>query len=462
MLKKVDILPPKKGFVEALSYADQPVDSSPDSLNVMPIDPFSEKFRIAQRFGDGKVDFFNFNTNQTVNGMTDGNPIINLPDRGCYTVTTNVQNLDINISGGTPTDNGGVTICGPTTVEFDPPPGSPDDPDNTSHGTITITHGSGSGGSGPGSFPFHGPPSGPDDGGTHDNPARPWLSMKKCSDDTFTGFWIHQDILAIHGALPALLDIVPTSATYNECLKVTGQRATDAQITGDLRRSASDFTVFLTCTACTSPSNLYGWWKYTTVYDCVARTWGPITGPVKRCVAVDAVGDAQNVWAFDGNTSGTTRTYDIYVSSNETCATTADFDDTPGVLTYNDMVTKYNTLILGTPDTCADIIVKLYRTSTGVLLHTYGLTRIQDWSYQGASFGGFNGEPFCALYSAAPICGDSPGSWYFEDLGYADHFGGIGYFHLATSTPSAVPVNQTLNQCTSLQNSDMYVTVEAP
>lgn len=261
-LNRLNITWPSKGYAETPAYNEQPPATSPDMLNVMVFDPISQRARLAQRAGTGPYDLFDFangipmgtltggGTTLTVGGVTlpaggishtdPEAPVVNIPSRECYTITPSLPSLDVTSTG---------TGCGPTSVIIG---GQANNTGSTLSGQITITPvggglgvggGGGGGGGGipgPGTIvvPVHQPPTTGGDGGPITDPDKPYLLVKKCSDNSTVG-WAHQNVLSVFNALPAVL-------IAGVCCYVTGLRETPENANPKL--APDDITE--SCTAC--------------------------------------------------------------------------------------------------------------------------------------------------------------------------------------------------------------------
>ncbi len=287
-----------KGFADTPAYVNQPTGTTPEALNVVLLDPATERFRPAQRPGVGVFDLFNFHTGQTESFSTvtipaDGKPAedgvaVNIPIRGCYAITTDNPLIDVTATGncdgstiqigGMP--NGGGSYDGGITIT---PPGGP-----SSH--IPVHHDGGS--------TFNPPP----------NPNRPFLAVKNCSDNQFA-FWIHQDVLSFYNALPAL------KAANGACYYVTGQRTADPNTTADI----ADFSVVPNCDACTGTVKTC-FYPFTQTFNCETGMWGAVQYTSTQCLPPASV--TPNTWVFDGGVSTSVRTYNYYAQGG-TCSTSA-------------------------------------------------------------------------------------------------------------------------------------------
>jgi hypothetical protein len=263
-LNRINIVWPSKGYAETPAYSQQPPATSPDMLNVMVFDPISQRARLAQRAGTGPYDLFNFATGTPIGTLTGGGttltmgtvelpaggvshtdpaaPVVNVPTRGCFTITPSLPSLDVSFTG---------SGCGNSSVIIG---GQPNNTGSTLSGNITISpsdtgSGIGTGGIGGGfgtiSIPVTQPPTSGGGGGPITDDEKPYLLVKRCSDDSIIG-WAHQNILSIFNALPSIL-------IGDECCYVTGQRGTPEEAIANPETpilAADDVTE--NCTVCAS------------------------------------------------------------------------------------------------------------------------------------------------------------------------------------------------------------------
>lgn len=298
---KIIILPPMKGFAQTSAYVAQPEGTSPEVVNVLLLDPATERFRPAQRPGVGVFDLFNFHTGQTENFPTitipadgkdasDGDAV-NVPVRGCYTVTTDSDLIDVTSTGN----------CDGSTIQI----GGTPNPGGGYDGNITITPPPGGGD--PIDIPYH------HNGGSNfvptENPDRPYMLVKTCGTDNSFAFWVRDSVLATFNALPALKD------AEGNCYHVTGQRTATPNTTADV----ASFTVLPNCDACTGTTK-YCTYPWTQTFNCDTGLWGTVSYLTTQCLPPDTV--TPNTWVFDGDTSTAVRTYNYYAQGG-TCNSSA-------------------------------------------------------------------------------------------------------------------------------------------
>ena len=297
-------MPPRKGYAEVFAHNDQPRFTSSGMLNVMILEPIQERFRIAQRMGVGKYDLYDFHTggpysfSTIVIPSTGGNVTVNLPPRGCFTMTASTHDT---VTMPADCQSGSFTF-----------PASPNNTGGTLGGNLTFT---GSGGGSPISIPTTQPPV--TEGEPTPDPAKPWLQLKTCVGNELVDKWIHQSVLGVHNALPAYMH-------EGTCYQVSGKRS---ETGGALNIQPYDATkVFETCLACQTGKMCFYRWKKE--YNCDTETWGETTedATYPKCL-LQATIDPVNEWFTDGTTTLGIMTY-YYYKKTTSCTETANCSET--------------------------------------------------------------------------------------------------------------------------------------
>lgn len=366
-----------KGYSETTAFQEVPAGTTPSIMNVVFLDPDSQRFRISQRAGTALYDLFDFNIGSTISipsilvsgdgGVGTGSQAaVQVQINACdaFTVGTNASTISIcDVIGGTltvDTASGISTVspisgtdgsCSNVSIMFC---SQPNNNTTSNSGPISIGTSPGGGGS---STTFTQPPCVPSPSNpcTYlSDPNRPWLAVYPCSEfkqphPGGVSFWIFQSITGALGALPVLLDNNTASATFGQCLYVSGQTTDEP---GTNTRFNSDFTIFTTCENCTS-SHKSCIYVFQDVYNCTEGSWNGVeyvgvicanTASISHlllCGSGATTSASANQWVLCGTTSsyfsGATDSYlyrqFTFSGTAANCSTTVTCAGSDSVLT---------------------------------------------------------------------------------------------------------------------------------
>ncbi len=256
--QRIRLVPPMKGYSESASFAQTPESTTAAILNVVFLDPASQRFRIAQRAGSDLFDLFSFSAGTSITVPTiqipaeGGDTTVQVNNNSCtpFTYSTLDPLLGLcGVIGGTFTVNtaSGLITITPTadtngqcqTVSLI----LCAQPNNATSGTATGSLSIG----GPGGYGGGGGSAGTSQPAcitctASTNTTLPWLACYPCSEYNGThssvSFWVHQSIIGEAGnVLPIVKDNNSNSSTFAACLYVSGLRSSTP---GGIRDTGTD------------------------------------------------------------------------------------------------------------------------------------------------------------------------------------------------------------------------------